>query len=179
MYTKPRGCHPPAKLTLDHFGTASRTCSSKKKTPRSATPGRRQIMKRRNVCERLPLRRLRCWSRCRSLRWSRGRSRTGRCASLRRIRLIVEFHDVLGNIYIGRRKKNRRILRGSIQDSHIPVLARVAVQHIDHFATDAIEHFGLRRVYVFLVFVLFTLQLPRFGFAFALQARLLVGTEFS
>ena len=49
MYTKPRGCHPPAKLTLDHFGTASRTCSSKKKTPRSAAPGRRQIMKRRNV----------------------------------------------------------------------------------------------------------------------------------
>jgi len=96
-----------------------------------------------------------------------------------RIRLIVEFYDVLGNIDIGRRKKNRRILRGSIQDGHVPVLASVAVQHIDHFAADAIEHFGLRRVYIFLVFVLFALQLARFGFAFALQARLLVWTEFS
>src|SRR5258708_39877389 len=129
--------------------------------------------------EGVPLRRLGWWSGWRTLRWSRGRSRGRRCPSLRWIRLIVEFHDVLGNIYIRGGKKNRRILRGSIQDGHIPVLARVAVQHIDHFAADAIEHFGLRRVYVFLVFVLFALQLPRFGFAFALQAGLLVWTEFS
>src|SRR5258708_4851463 len=129
--------------------------------------------------EGVPLRRLGWWSGWRTLRWSRGRSRGRRCPSLRWIRLIVEFHDVLGNIYIRGGKKNRRILRGSIQDGHIPVLARVAVQHVDHFAADAIEHFGLRRVYVFLVFVLFALQLSRLGFAFALQARLLIWAEFS
>src|SRR6266478_3343072 len=149
-----------------------------KKTPRSTTPGRWQKSNSETTAT-LPLRWLRGRRRCRPWCWFRSRSRTGRCASLRRIRLIVEFYDVLRNINIGRRKKNRRVLRGSIQDGHISVLAGVAVQYIDHFAADAIEHFGLCRVYVFLVFVLFTLQLPRFGFAFALQARLLVGTEFS
>ena len=155
-----------------------------KKTPRRVAPGRRPTMRLWPDREPLPLlgrfrgrRRRRLW-RCgagrRGLGWRRGCRRR---ATLYRVRGVVELHDVLGYVDIGGGKKNRRVLRRSIQDGHVAILARVAVQHIDHLAADAIEHFRLRRVYVFLVFVLFPLELPRQLFAFALQTRFLFIAE--
>src|SRR5437899_6802363 len=109
--------------------------AKRKETPRSVTPGRGQIGKSKSVAIGLPLR----WFRRRRRRPGcrfRSRSRGSRAASLPRVRLIVEFHDILRDIYIGGGKKNRCVLRGSIQNGHIPILASVAVQHIDHFAAD-------------------------------------------
>src|SRR6266481_4776667 len=93
-----------------------------------------------------------------------GWSRSGWRATLHRIRLVVQAHDVLREVDIGGGKKDGRVLCGTIKDGHIAIPARVVVEHIDHFASDAVEHVGLRGVYVFLVFILLTLYLPRFDF---------------
>src|SRR6266403_1166126 len=176
---------PPAKpfhirrlrtLFIATGGGTPHPAAQKQNAP-ECNSGARTTMRLQNNCDALPLWRLR-GRRLRRRPWrSRlGRSRGGWRATLRRIRLIVEFHDFLRHINIRGGKKNRRVLRRSIQDGHIAVLARVPVQHIHHLPPDAVEHVRLRRVYVFLVFVLLPLQLPRPGFPFALQPLLLFGT---
>src|SRR6266404_2114734 len=136
--------------------------------PRGVTKGADALPLRRFRGRRLRSRLLRCGLRRRTGRWR---------STLRRIRLIVQLHDVLRDVDVGRGKQDGRVLRGSIENRHVPILARVAIKHVDHFAADAIENFGLRGVYVFLIFVLLALQLPRLGFAFALQTSLLVLAE--
>ena len=50
-------------------------------------------------------------------------------------------------------------MRRGIEDQDEGVLARIAVEHIHHFAADTVEDLALRGVHVLLIFVLLSLQL--------------------
>src|SRR5207302_7703289 len=97
---------------------------------------------------RLGSRRLR---RCRSGFWG-SRLRWCGCSGLDRIGLIVEAHNVLRDVDLRGSKENRSVLRRGIENDDIAVFAGIAVQHVDHFAADAINDVGLRGVHIFLVF---------------------------
>src|SRR5438552_1535675 len=89
---------------------------------------------------RLGSRRLR---RCRSGFWG-SRLRWCGCSGLDRIGLIVEAHNVLRDVDLRGSKENRSVLRRGIENDDIAVFAGIAVQHVDHFAADAINDVGLR-----------------------------------
>src|SRR5579862_387090 len=100
-------------------------------------------------------RRRSAWSRARR---SRLRQRAGRARwSLRRIRLIVKFHDVLGNIDLIGSVNHRRILRRNIEDHRVAVLLGILVNYIEHFASDAVHDLALVLVPVFLELLLLAL----------------------
>src|SRR6202521_4921340 len=125
---------------------------------------------------RLRRRRLgRGWRLRRRLRCSRFRLCSG--AGLDWVSLVVKTDYVLRHIDLVGGIKNRRVLRGRIQNNDVAALARVAVQHVDHFAADAVNDVALRRVHVFLILILLALQLPRQKFTLLLQTRGLIWAE--
>src|SRR5258708_21275149 len=117
--------------------------------------------------------------RCGLLRRFRSGCRRGSRAAFDRIGLIIEAHDVLGDVDVGGGKKNRRVLRGSVENGHVAVFASVAVEDVDHFAAGAIEDVGLRGVYVFLIFILLALRLASLYFTLALEAESFLRTQLS
>src|SRR5713226_8519220 len=175
---KPSSFMPRKTKRRGPHGGKGTGCVLQNKTPRSGNSGAAEKCrgeKRALLLWRFRGRRLRRGF----LRGGPGRSRGRRGAALYRVRLVVQAHDVLRDVDIGGGKKNWRVLRGRIQDGHVAILTRIAVEHIDHFAPDAVEHVGLRGVYIFLVFVLLALYLPRLDFALALQTREFLRAEFA
>src|SRR5712692_1855104 len=127
---------------------------TKKKAPRNTLRGFLEIPRKK-----LLLRRLLSWRlRCCGLR-SRLRLCWRRSSGLHRIGLVVQTNNVLCHVDLVRFIKKRRVLGRGVQDHSIAAFTRVAVQNVDQFAADSIDNFPLRGVHIFLVFILFTVDL--------------------
>src|SRR5690242_5709801 len=111
-------------------------------------------------------------------RWlCRGRLSWRGRAALDRVSLIVKADDVLSYVNLRGGVENRSALGGRIENYGIAVFARVAVEHIHHFAADAVDDVGLRGVDVFLIFRVHAIEalrkplalLPQTSFFFLAQ----------
>src|SRR5258708_30143242 len=80
------------------------------------------------------------------------------CGGFCWIGLIVELDDVRSNVdTVG--DVDRSALRRGIKDCGVGVFTGVAIENIHHFAADAFDHFLLRSIDVFLIVLLFALNL--------------------
>src|SRR5579883_459451 len=112
-----------------------------------------------------------CGGRC--LRGGRGLCRRSR-GGLHRIGLVIEADNLLGDVNGVGGINDGRILRRRIEHGDIAVLAGVAVEHVHHLASNAIDNVALGGVYVFLHFVLLAIELLRQALALSLRASLLL-----
>src|SRR6266576_2282842 len=92
-----------------------------------------------------------------------------RGTALHRIGLVVEADDVLGDVNLGRGEKKGSGRGGRIQDHGVAVLARVAVEYVDHLAADAVDDLAQRGIGVFLQFIVLAVELCREALALRSQ----------
>ena len=76
----------------------------------------------------------------------------------------------MGDVDLRGSVENRGALRRGIQNDDISVFAGVAVEHVHHFAADAVDDVGLRGVHIFLVFGVHAIEPLRQPLALLSQA---------